>query len=387
MATEKVKLNKNSMIFVDEGCNASVKLTEGSNAPVFEMVAYSGGVIKNHWYWGDLAIDLSGMAFPKKKMPILEDHYTEKKIGFSTKMTIDDSVVPHALTVKNDHMNFVDTPESLAFRANSSAGFPYEASIYAKPTSIEEIGEGDTTEVNGYTFKGPGTIWRKSIFKEASVCTFGYDPNTKSVAMSEGEEEFELEYVNEKFKLNQQEEKKPMKKEQFKMEHPEEYAALVKEISDSITTKFTAEKQELEAKLAEVTSENTKLSEENKGIEKRIMTLEKASMLSAERELKNSADGIFATQFKEAELPERLFSKVRKLVNHEEFVKEGELDTESFKAAVDAELKDWIPEEGQETVHGFSTTTKTHGEDTSKKLKETDDTVNRMLKHLGQEVK
>lgn len=383
MATEKVKLNKNSMVFVDEGCSASVKLTEGDSAPIFEMDAYSGGIIKDHWYWGNLAIDLAGMSFPKNKAPILEDHFTEKKIGFSSKMTIED----HKLVVKNEHMTFIDTPESLAFRANSAAGFPYEASIYAKPTSIERVEEDQEVEVNGYTFKGPGTIWRKSIFKEASVCTFGYDPNTKSVAMSESEEEFELEYVNQGVKLNQQEEKKPMKKEQFKTEHPEEYAALVKEIGDPTEAKFAAEKAELEAKLAAAIAENTKLAEENKGIEKRIMSLEKASMLSAEKELKNTADSIFSDRFKEAELPERLFSKVRKLVSHEEFVKEGELDKEAFKAAVDAELKDWAPEEGDESVHGFSASTKSTGNEDPSKLKAVDDTVNRMLKHLGQEVK
>jgi hypothetical protein len=346
------------------------------------MTAYSGGVIKDHWYWGDLAIDLSGMSFPKKKMPILEDHYIEKKIGFSSKMSIEDN----ALVVKNEHMTFIDTPESLAFRANSAAGFPYEASIYAKPTSIERVSEGESVDVNGYKFEGPGTIWRKSIFKEASVCTFGYDPNTKSVAMSEGEEELNLEYVNKKpedTKLTNKEDEKTMNKDKFKTEHPEEFAALVKEVTDPIEAKFAAEKAELETKLADVTASNTKLSEENKGAEKRLLALEKNEAVRAEKELGLTADAIFTEKFNDAELPERLFTKVKRLVSHEEFVADGKLDTEAFGAAVDAELKDWSSDEVAGSVRGFSPSTKTLGKDDSTKLK-ADDAVDRMLRHLGQ---
>ena len=381
-AKETIKVNKNVLIFVEDACQASMKLIEGATTPTFEMVAYSGGVIKDHWWWGSLAIDLSGMSFPKKKMPILEDHNTGKKIGFSKKMSIENN----ALVVKNEDMTFIDTPESLAFRANSAAGFPYEASIYAKPTTVEEVGDGDSVEVNGYTFKGPGTIWRKSIFKEASVCTFGYDPNTKSVAMSECEEELNLEYINKKpkeTKLTNGEESKTMNREKFKTEHPEEYAALVKEVTEPIVAKFTAEKAGIETKLADVTASNTILSEENKGAEKRLMALEKNEALRAEKELGFAADAIFTEKFNAAELPERLFSKVKKLVSHEAFVTDGKLDTEAFSAVVDAELKDWSSEDSG-SVHGFSTTTKTHAKDDSTKLKADDDLVTRMLGHVGQ---
>lgn len=369
------------MIFVEDNCSASMKLAEEGSTPVFEMTAYSGGIIKGHWYWGDLVIDLSGMSFPKKKMPILEDHYIEKKIGFSSKMSIENN----ALVVKNEHMTFIDTPESLAFRANSAAGFPYEASIYAKPTTIESVSEGDSVEVNGYTFKGPGTIWRKSIFKEASVCTFGYDPNTKSVAMSEGEEELNLEYINKsEVQLTNKEDEKTMNKDKFKTEHPEEFAALVKEVTDPIEAKFAAEKAELETKLADVTASNTKLSEENKGAEKRLIALEKIAQANTAFARRSTADNIFAEKFKEASLPDRLSEKIRKLVDHESFIKEDHFDTEAFGAAVDAELKDWSSDEVTGGVLGFSTSTKTPSKDDSTKLKADDEAVDRMLRHLGQ---
>ena len=381
MKVETVKLNKAAMQFVDENCFAKVNTGEDKK-PKLEMVAYSGGVIKNHWYWGDLAIDLSGMSFPKKKSPLLEDHQTDKKIGFATKMSIENN----QLTVVDSV--FLNTPESLAFQQNSSDGFPYEASIYAKPTTIEEVGEGDSTEVNGYTFKGPGTIWRKSTFKEASVCTFGYDPNTKSaVSMSEGEEEFSIEYTN-KSEAPKSKDKEELKKmnvtEQFKTDHPEEYKALIEGVVADASQTFTVKITELELELKESTDENGKLSEENKGNEKRIMALEKEGTLRKEKELVSSADSVFSEEFKESGLPDRLSEKVRKLVSHEQFIKEGELDTEAFRAIVKTELKDWTNEEGG-IVNGFSTSTKTFVKDDSGK--DSDACVDRMLKHIGQETK
>lgn len=373
MGTESVKISKAALQFNDPNCFAAVK--SNGDATSLDMCVYSGGVIKDHWWWGDLAVDLSGMSFPKKKMPILEDHRTEKKIGFSTKMSVENN----QLTVAE--MSYIDTPESLAFRANSAAGFPYEASMYAQPTSIETVSDGQEVEVNGYTFKGPGTIWRKSTFKEASICTFGYDPNTKSVAMSEGEEVINLEYVGEQSKqLNREEDKKPMNKEQFKTDHPEEYAKLVGEIQ----SQFEVTKVELENKLANAVSEKEKLSAENISLEKRVIQIEKNDTLRAEREISSTADSIFTAQFNAVGLPERLFSKVRKLVSHNEFVKDGSLDREAFKAAVDAELKDWEPAEGETQVFGLGSGTK-HVVEDGKSEKEVDSIVSRMLGYVGQE--
>ena len=56
MKKETVKLTKGAMQLVDDQCFASVKFAEGvegeAKKPSLEMLAYSGGIIKNHWYWG-----------------------------------------------------------------------------------------------------------------------------------------------------------------------------------------------------------------------------------------------------------------------------------------------------------------------------------------------
>lgn len=385
MKQETLKLKKSAMQFIEENCFA-VTNNSDEGKPSLEMIAYSGKTIKGHWYWGDVAFDVSGFSFAKK-IPILEDHYTSKKIGFATKINKDNN----QLTIGEGFV-FIDTPESLAFRQNSLAGFPYQASIYGIPTVIEQLSEGETAEVNGYTFKGPGTIWRKTILKEASICTFGYDPNTKSVVMSEEDEEVMVEYLTEK---DSTEENKFSEKEetnmkvtvdQFKTESPEEYDAVVKEIEAKFSGKLASLEAELKtAKEANGTlaDTNNKLSEEIKGAEVRLLALEKTEILRHEKDLTNSANEIFNVKFVEAEIPERLHDKVRRLITHEAFIKEGELDVEAFTAAVVTELKDWTSEEDS-TVHGFSVHSKNFDGGSSAKEMESDAIVNRMLNHCGQ---
>jgi len=367
MIKEKVQVSKGAMQLVDDTCSATVKFLEsdGAKTPQLEMTAYSGGIIKGHWYWGDLAIDLEGMSFPKKKFPLLEDHDTSKKIGYIKKLSIENN----QLTVVE--ATFLDT----------SQGFPYEASIYARPSQIQQLQENETADVNGFTMKGPGTIWRKSIFKESSVCTFGYDSNTKSAAMAEAEE-LTIDYsehLGSKTNFTEEEEGKNMDYLKFKQEHPEEAKKFAAEVEAAIAVKFAAEKAELEAKLAASADENSKLTAAQEGTVARLAALEKAECIRAEQNLKYSADAIFADKFKEAQLPDRLSAKIRSLVSHDKFVANGTLDTDAFGNAVDAELKDWA--DSGVSVMGFSTSSKSNDEPNSAD-KLSADTASRMLKHI-----
>jgi hypothetical protein len=378
MDKKTVKISVGAMQLVDEGCHAAVKFTETDGEktnPQLDMVGYSGGIVKNHWYWGDLAIDLAGMSFPKSKFPILEEHMTNKKIAFVKKSEI--SVADNKLSIVGGV--FLDSPESLKFQSDSAKGFPFEASIYAHPSQIQTLADNETAEVNGYTMKGPGTIWRKSTFKEVSICTFGYDSNTSAKAMSENEE-LSIDYQEAVKLTNKEEESMDFMK--FKAEHPDEAAKFAAEVTAACEAKFAEEKTVLETKLAKAVEDNEKLSLENTDLEKRTLKLELAEEGRQAQAIKLSADSVFTTKFTEAGLPERLSPKIRKMVSHDKFVADGVLDVEAFSAAVDAELKDWASEEGG-SVLGFSTSTKTHGEEPDAvKLKEIDDTVARMKAHL-----
>ena len=120
---------------------------------------------------------------------------------------------------------------------------------------------------------------------------------------------------------------------------------------------FVAEKTALMANITTLTAENTqlktekdRLSTENTETGKRILALEKVNVLQKEQDIKLRADNTIAIMLAtQPEIPVRLHAKIRKQINHQDFVKEGVLDEMAFSAAITAELKDWIPVEGEES--------------------------------------
>jgi hypothetical protein len=372
MKKETVKLQKNALCF-SEG-TAKLAAPEEGKERLLQMEAYSGGIIKDHFWWGDLAIDVSGMKMTGK-IPILQDHDTSKKVGFG-KFAADEKcrVVP-------TDSKFLDTEFANEFIKLSDEGFPYQASIYARPTKIQRLMEKEEAEVNGFTMKGPGTIWRESVLKECSIVTFGADPNTKSAAMSETEDvDMFVEQHTEDFK-----EEEIMDLTKFKSEHPDLYAQVVALGRTEAETAFSEVKSGLETQIATLSAEKEKLSEQNEASEARLLKLERAEILRHEQEMKFSADKIFSEALSATSIPERLHGKVRKQLDHQKFIDaNGDLDKTAFKEAIAAELKDWVSEEGEdESVLGFGMSRKP-----SEQFTETDSDaiVNRMLGHVGQKL-
>ena len=368
METTVTKMPKAALHFMDHEGFAQVKDQDGEDD--FQMVAYSGGIIEDHWYWGNLSIDLAGMSFPKKQYPILENHETSKKIAFAKKP--DTSMG----AIKFNGAQFVDTPESKEFRKLSKSGFPFEASIYASPTSVERLNKGEKAEVNGIVLKGPGTVWRKSTFKEASVCVFGYDTNTKSAAFASDEIEISLKTINnarsDQADKQFNEEVKEMNFEQLSKEHPELLAEIVTKTTDDVTKelsdKFDKEKTDLEDKLAQ---ERDGRSDERKESKKEIAALQKSDAIRTEKELKSDAKEIWNEKLSESTIPDRLNDKVRNQVSHEDFIKDDQLDAEAFGKAVDAEIEDWESRGITSETSGFGVSVK-EVEGESAKLKKED---------------
>ena len=382
MATEIQKLNKAAFALRDT--EQHVQLSEENEKKRLEMTIYSGGVIKGHWWWGDLAIDLSGLKFPKKKYPILENHMTDKKIAFMGKPLTNGS-----LTVNDKTVEFVDTEESNEFQRLSKQGFPYEASMYAIPSRIEKIEDGAKADVNGMSFKGPGTIWREATFKEASVCVFGYDTNTRSVAFGENDEmEITMDVVHvintpedepkeEKF---ERKEESQMDMEKLKSEHPDLVDQIRAEVTDELTEKFDQQKAELENQLK-------KKDETISSQEERVLKLEKAETIRVEKERRDFADRLWETKLAKSNIPEYMYPKIKKMVSYVKFVENDKLDEEAFSAAIDAEIKDWEDSGMDKNVIGTGFSKKqVDGDGESKEAllaKEDEAAVEEMLKLSG----
>jgi len=144
---------------------------------------YDGG-INHHWYFGNLAFELDSMKLEKSRVPILLDHDTGVRLGYSTKAIIDTAFVLEGRFLKNDS-------EAQNIRAQAKEGFPFEASLrfdFDRATQVV-VPEGTSEQVNGRTIKGPGTIVKNAIIKEGSVCTFGALKGCRSQVFNHQEKE------------------------------------------------------------------------------------------------------------------------------------------------------------------------------------------------------
>ena len=151
---------------------------EGSKTAPVKMVARSGKPVQ-HWYWGKVVHDLSGMRLSKPKLPIDYCHNSDEVLGYLNKFDTSsgDLVCSGAVTpFKPD-----DRASEVLFK--NKEGVPYEASIFFDPRAglrIEEFGPGATAVVNGQTFEGPGIVIRQWTLRGVAICPYGQDPNTST---------------------------------------------------------------------------------------------------------------------------------------------------------------------------------------------------------------
>ena len=176
----------NACIFNDSAEVTFAKGDDDKKSNNFRIVGYTGVIMKGHWFWGNVAFDLEGMKFAKRRTPVLAEHFRDVRIGFTTKQDIKDQVIVEG--------PFLDNDDAQKLKADMEKGFPMEASLLVPPLIVEHVKEGESVKVNGHTLKGPGAVFRKSTILEVSMCVFGFDSNTKSSAYADSD--------NQKIKFN-----------------------------------------------------------------------------------------------------------------------------------------------------------------------------------------
>ena len=348
---KNMQVPKNAMYFVENG---NISLSDDEEKQHFAIEAYSGKIIKGHYFWGDLAIDVSGIEFNSKRIPILEDHEWDKKLGVSNSLPNTEGN-----KVSFEKVKLLSNPRALEFKQNLDDGFPFQASISIRPSKVEELEEGAKAEVNGYTMKGPGRIIRQSIFREASACVFGADHRTSVTAFSDDDnEEVEVEVLS----LSDKNNKKPKTKNNggksmldftaIKDDHPdlvEQINAALKEKDDAITS-LTTERDDLKKQVTDLTAERDDLKQKSEDLsetkteyEKRIAALERSEQLRNERDLKQKADSIVDQKLSASDVPGRLYKRIKKQIDHNAFIDDKDVfDESSFSEHVDTEINSWI---------------------------------------------
>jgi len=389
---EKMQIPRSGLCIED---SAEVRLSGGGEGEKKKasLLAYSGKIIKGHWLWGNLAIDVSGIEFKRKRNPILEQHDIYRKIGFSNKLPNLDN------KIEFEEVQLLDNEVANEFYQNSKDGFPYQASIGIRPTVLEEVSEGETVEVNGQNMKGPGVVFRKSIYRETSVCVFGYDQNTNSQALSDDDSVIELSVdivkqdkdngnntpVKDQNKGTKNSEGVIMNLKELK----EGYPQLVQELTDEIKGAFSEEIDKKDNQIKELQSKNTELSDQNTNLGQRVSNLEKESTLRTEKDLKSQVSEHVTSKLSDSNVPTRLHQRVQSQFSYNNYVKEdNSIDFEKLSKEVDAEIKEWETalSEKDTSVRGAGGSTNTFADNKNGDEFSEDkaaDITSRILGHIG----
>lgn len=139
--------------------------------PTFSVVAYTGGAMNLAGYDLPVVVDLNGMMFGKSLVANL-DHNQAMRVGHVTGKTIADGQLTLSGVVS------AATAASAEVLANAKGGFPWQASIEARPGEVAYLAEGKSVEVNGQTVQGPAYVVRTSTLKGFAFVSHGADDNT-----------------------------------------------------------------------------------------------------------------------------------------------------------------------------------------------------------------
>ena len=143
----------------------------------FSGVAYSGDVIKPHYYWGAVIFDLATTTVDQR-IPVLIEHDRAQRAGFAS------------LTIGTDRIDIGDgvlIDESDAGHqviTEADAGFPWQLSIHIEPEVVHFIDTGTTATVNGRTVSGPCHIFKNSRIREVSFTPTGADHRTSATVFT-----------------------------------------------------------------------------------------------------------------------------------------------------------------------------------------------------------
>jgi len=171
----KHALTFSAPVLIEEGLSG-----DPSGDRKFSAVAYSGGVIEDHWL-SPCAFDIATMV-AETPLPALLNHDTEKTVGVS------DSVVK-AETVTVDGTLFASIDEDAAAIAmKADRGMPWGISFgLGNGTKLIEYPAGVKTIVNGREFEGPLNVLVNARVREVSFCPVAADGRTSARVFSADE--------------------------------------------------------------------------------------------------------------------------------------------------------------------------------------------------------
>ncbi len=144
---------------------------DAAKPPRFAMVAYTGGAMVLNRFDVPVVLDMQGGAIPDS-VPILLNHDLTAVVGHGDKVEAGPAVLKVTGVVSGA------SPAALEVVAASRNGFPWKASVGARPDKLEFVGLGVSAQANGKTFKGPLYVARKWTLGEISFVPVAADGRT-----------------------------------------------------------------------------------------------------------------------------------------------------------------------------------------------------------------
>ena len=169
----------NAYQFLAGDVQTQIDKTGDKTKRTFSGVAYHGGQIDDHWYWGNLVFDLDNLDLADGKVPMLVEHDRDQRCGFINSHNIGDAGLSiDGTLLSNEHGTTIAN--------DADEGYPWQMSVSIKPTRVETVESGQVT-VNGRTFNAPVTIFRQNTIREVSFCALGADRHTNAQVFNENQ--------------------------------------------------------------------------------------------------------------------------------------------------------------------------------------------------------
>lgn len=139
----------------------------------FAIRAYNGGPMQVAAFGPPVVIDLAGLT-AKAPIPILANHDPQQIVGHADEIAVGDTALDLSGIVSGAG------PAAAEVVASAARGFPWRASVGARPDKLEFVGEGVQTRVNGKTLTGPLYVARKATLGEVSFVAVAADGRTRA---------------------------------------------------------------------------------------------------------------------------------------------------------------------------------------------------------------
>jgi hypothetical protein len=138
------------------------------------MTAYTGVPMMLEGYWLPVIVDLQGLSVPSQQRPILRQHDQRAIVAHTDAI----EVSQQRLKVSGVMSGVSEAAREVMQLADN--GFPWQASIGARPDELEFVEVDSTVKVNGRNWPGPLYVARKATLGEISFVPVGADQNTNA---------------------------------------------------------------------------------------------------------------------------------------------------------------------------------------------------------------